>query len=351
MSVINQVLNELEKRGTNVAADEAAIRAVPPRRESRVMRYAILAVALLVLLALAQWYGGRGEKPLSENAAAVPAKEAAPVASAPVQASLPVETASMAAASDVPVTRQLEASLHGKPLLLVPSAEEPVTPAKQTVQHKPKTAVQAAEADDFPLEDIENRQLKTVSPQQHAESEFGKANLAVQEGRTNDALAGYESALLADPTFKPARRAWVALLLNLRRNDEAERVLQRGIKRDPRDTQFAMMLARLQVERGDVSLALTTLQKASPSTEGQGDYYAFVAALMQRQSRHEEAVAQYRIALKLVPNNGLWLMGMGISLQALQRNDEARAAYQQALATNSLSAQLQAFVQQKLKEL
>jgi MSHA biogenesis protein MshN len=72
---------------------------------------------------------------------------------------------------------------------------------------------------------------------------------------------------------------------------------------------------------------------------------------MQRQSRHEEAVAQYQIALKLVPNNGLWLMGEGISLQALQRNGEARAAYQQALATNNLSAQLQAFVQQKLKEL
>ena len=44
-------------------------------------------------------------------------------------------------------------------------------------------------------------------------------------------------------------------------------------------------------------------------------------------------------------------MGMGISLQALQRNEEARDAYQRALATNSLNAQLQGFVQQKLKEL
>ena len=44
-------------------------------------------------------------------------------------------------------------------------------------------------------------------------------------------------------------------------------------------------------------------------------------------------------------------MGMGISLQALQRKEEARDAYQRALATNSLSAQLQAYVQQKLKVL
>lgn len=351
MSVINQVLNELEKRGTNVAADEAAIRAVPPRRQLHVMRYVMLAVAVAILLALAKWYWGHGGKAVPESVVAVPAQEVVLAASAPAQASAPVETASMVAASDVPDAPQIEASLHGKPLLLVPSAEEPVFQTKQAAHRKPGRTAERAEANDVPIEDIENQQLKTVSPQQHAESEFGKANLAVQEGRTNDALAGYENALLADPTFKPARRAWVGLLLNLKRNDDAERVLQKGIRRDPHDTQFAMMLARLQVERGDVSLALTTLQKASPYAEGQGDFYAFVAALMQRQSRHEEAVAQYQIALKLVPNSGLWLMGKGISLQALQRNDEARAAYQQALATNSLSAQLQAFVQQKLKEL
>jgi MSHA biogenesis protein MshN len=52
-----------------------------------------------------------------------------------------------------------------------------------------------------------------------------------------------------------------------------------------------------------------------------------------------------------VPNNGIWLMGMGISLQALQHNDDARAAYRRALSTNSLNPQLQAFVQNKLKEL
>jgi MSHA biogenesis protein MshN len=112
-----------------------------------------------------------------------------------------------------------------------------------------------------------------------------------------------------------------------------------------------MLLARLQVERGDVPLALETLQKTLPYAGELADYQSFVAALQQRQSHHEEAVAHYQIALKLAPNNGLWLMGMGISLQALQRKEEARDAYLRALATNSLSAQLQAYVQQKLKEL
>lgn len=76
-----------------------------------------------------------------------------------------------------------------------------------------------------------------------------------------------------------------------------------------------------------------------------------MAALLQRQERHQEAVTYFQKALVLAPDNGVWLMGMGISLQALQRKEEARAVYQRALASNSLNAQLREFVQQKLKEL
>ena len=88
----------------------------------------------------------------------------------------------------------------------------------------------------------------------------------------NDALAGYKNALLVDPAYKPARRAWVGLLVSLKRNDEAEQVLHRGLRRDSHDTWFAMMLARLQVERDAMSLALETLQKTLPYAEGQADY-------------------------------------------------------------------------------
>ncbi len=53
MSVINQVLIELEKRGANTPLGEAAIRVVPPRKQSP-MRYVFFALALSILA------GGRG---------------------------------------------------------------------------------------------------------------------------------------------------------------------------------------------------------------------------------------------------------------------------------------------------
>ncbi|MBU1425316.1 MAG: tetratricopeptide repeat protein [Gammaproteobacteria bacterium] len=354
MSIVNQVLNELEKRGVNAALGEAQIRSVAPRRQSHKALYALLGGGLLIVLAVAAWYAGRAKSAVPDKAVAGIASSAARAPSGPAAAivSAPVE-AETAGASGVPLVPPSFDSLRGKPLLEVQSEEGPVAgpEVNKAVRRKAQRAPApvAEDTESLPIENLE--QLKTISPQQRAENEFVKANRAVQEGRTNDALAGYKEALLADPTYKPARRAWVGLLVSLKQNNEAEQVLYRGLRHDPRDAAFAMMLARLQVERDDVPLALETLQKTLPYAEGQADFQSFVAALMQRLGRHDEAVAHYQIALKLTPDKGLWLMGMGISLQALQRREEARDAYQRALASNTLSPQLQAYVQQKLNEL
>ncbi|OIR11663.1 beta-barrel assembly-enhancing protease [mine drainage metagenome] len=366
MSLINQVLNELEGRGATVPLGEETIRAVPPRKQSHAMRYVSAAAALLLLLAAGKWYLGRTMTvereqpavaaipkvaplpPAGPASAAVPAPVAASV---PIAVSAPAETGLTAASGISPST----GDLHGKPILVVKNDEQSAAAPEvvKTGPHKSKRAADrvADDAEGTSGEDSPDLRIKTVTPQQRADIEFRKANQAMQEGRTNDALAGYENALLIDSSYKDARKAWVALLISLKRNDDAERVLQRGLKRDPRDASFAMLMARLQVERGAVPSALETLQKTLPYAEGQADYQAFVAALLQRQNRQDEAVEHYQVALKLAPDNGIWLMGLGISLQALKRSDDARNAYQRALASHGLNAQLQAFVQSKLKEL
>jgi MSHA biogenesis protein MshN len=364
MSLINQVLNELESRGANVPLGESTIRAVPARKQSHAMRYIFLALTLLILLAALKWYLGRADTHALEQSvvATAPMNGAvlaiSDVVSAPVTvypASSGADAASTLNMSHALNSPPLSASRRDKPLIEVQREEVAVAvpEVKQSARRRSKQiSEQTVEnVEDIPTENPVNLQLKKITPQQRAESEFRKANLALQEGRTNDALAGYENALLSDSSNKEARRAWVGLLLSLKRNDDAENVLRKGLKRDPHDASFAMLMARLQVERGAVPLALETLQKTLPSAEGQADYQAFMAALLQRQSRHDEAIAHYQIALKSAPNNGIWLMGLGISLQALQRNEDARDAYRRALASNSLNAQLQAYVQQKLKEL
>lgn len=365
MSLINQVLNDLEKRGKNAPLGEATIRAIPPREQSQWMNYVIFAVGLLILLVMTSRYFGRNEavRIVPVVATTGPGYELAPAlhnassftASMPISAS-PVEKSTAAV---MPVSAPLASGvgldtspppniLRNKPVIAEKKNRKPVAaPVKNTLAQPEEEPLQDKPAVK-PAEDIP---LKQISPRQQAENDFNKANLAAQEKRIGEALAGYESALLNDPTFNPARLSWVGLLLNLKRNEEAELVLQEGLKRSPHDTSFAMLLARLQVERGAESLALDTMQKNLPDAKDQADYQAFMAALMQRQNRHQDAIVFFQAALQLVPNNGVWLMGMGISMQAMQRNEDARDAYTRALASNSLNVQLQAFVKKKLKEL
>lgn len=196
-----------------------------------------------------------------------------------------------------------------------------------------------------------SKQLTQITPQQQAENEFRKAYALMQKGQVNAAISGYEAALQLDAGHIVARQTLVRLLLENKRIADAERVLLEGLQFDPRQHSLAILLARIQVGRNEIPQALETMQKSLPYAEKQPDYQAFVAALMQRQNRHQEAITHFKAALQLNPQSGVWLMGLGISLRAEQQNAEARDAFTRALEVRNLSTELQAFVTQQLKEL
>lgn len=194
-----------------------------------------------------------------------------------------------------------------------------------------------------------DKRVHLATSAERAESEFRKATALLNQGRVAEAIDGFKSTLQQDAGHAPARQALVGLLLENRRMDEAQQVLQEGLSLHPGRSAYAMLLARIQVERGDLQGAHEILSKHAGSAAGDADYYAFDAALLQRLGRHQEAVASYQAALKLAPRAGLWWMGMGISLQADKRNAEALDAFRQAKSAGGLSPDLLAFVDQRVK--
>lgn len=184
---------------------------------------------------------------------------------------------------------------------------------------------------------------------QRAEGEYRHALAAMQDGRMGETIAALESALRIDPSHEAARQTLVGLLIEARRPDDAIRQLQLGLTQDPRQPALAMLLARLQIERG--GSGIETLTRTLPYVGANPDYHAFLAGALQRQQRHREAAAEYGAALRGAPANGVWCMGMGISLQAEKRNIEALDAFQKAQASGVLSAELQAFVERQIRQL
>lgn len=377
MSVINQVLNQLEQRGAHTAAEQTMVRAVPPARRNFTMP--LLVFGLVLVAGITIWQGVQPRKPDAATASSAPKaghtpaphelKELTPQHQ-PVEIVAPVPGVS---ATNMPASRlSFELSsvplpstkkqypepalTDGKGISTNPSAT--VKPAKKpnkktsgkSVKTRP-TKTSASNAEVAVQKPNGAVPMKQISPEQQADAEFRKASALLQQGRIADAMSGYKEALRLDPGNDAARQALVALLLESKRGTDAERVLQERLKSKPDHTGFTMMLARLQVERGALAEATATLEKALPYANSQADYQAFLAALLQRQNRNDEAIAHYQIALQLAPNNGIWLMGYGISLQAIQRNADAKIAYQHALDTQTLSPDLQAYVRKKLKGL
>jgi len=377
MSVINQVLNQLEQRGAHSAPEQTMVRAVPPVRRKSAMPLLMLGLVLAIGVAAWQWMQAR--KPAAPAVSAVryqPIKMAvAPASAVPVEEPSVAETLLPASRlsfelSSVPLPSSLRefknntalnrveglaensvsSARQHESVQVLPRADTSVTrPAREASSLLTQTASSDAKAAAQPVSSVSP--MKQVSPAQHADAESRKAVALMQQGRIADALVSYEAALRLDPGHDEARQAWVALLLEGKRGADAERVLQDGLGVKPGHTGFAMLLARLQVERGAVEQATATLEKTLPYADQQAGYQAFFAALLQRQNRHKEAITHYQIALQLAPDNGIWLMGYGISLQAVQRTDDARVAFRRALDSKTLSPELQEFVQMKIKGL
>jgi MSHA biogenesis protein MshN len=192
-------------------------------------------------------------------------------------------------------------------------------------------------------------QGRQESMSQRAEGEYRRALASLQDGRMTETIAALEQTLRLDPGHEAARQTLVGLLIEAKRSDEAIRHLQAGLALDLRQPALAMLLARLQIERG--GSGIETLVRTLPYAGNNADYHAFLAGALQRDQRYREAAEQYQAALRGAPANGVWWMGLGMSLQGEKRNAEALEAFQRARASGTLSAELQAFVERRLQQL
>ncbi len=385
MSLINQMLQDLEKRRASAVERGALpnqVRVLPQAAKSN-LRWWLVAAAALIAIGAAWQIGaprlkssggasaGDGvavdanekylEGPASrlalDLAKVPPSKPALPRsaggaepsrASAPAAAP-PLSTASVVGAEPPAATVRaaVVAADNKSAAPPVASALLPPAPGKPRVielnaDSKVQTALANSQID---------KHMQQLTPVQQAENEYREAAALLNQGRLAEAQEGFRLALQHNPAHSGARQGLFGLLIDAKRSGEAEQVLKDGLKLNPNQPGFARALAGLQLDRSDAAAAIETLQGSAAAAQNSPDYLAFYAALLQRQSRHREAVEQYQAALRLAPQSGVWLMGLGISLQALERNADAQEAFRRAKASNTLNPELQAFVDQRLRQL
>lgn len=197
----------------------------------------------------------------------------------------------------------------------------------------------------------EGQSQKTFTPRQQSDNLYKQAVRHAQQGQGKDARELLAKSLEASPQNVAARQLLAGLLVEANKLPEALTLLRDGVKISPDQSTMWMNLARLQLEFGDTDAATATLEQGLGAASEDAQYHAFYAALMQRAGRHDAALKHFLVALRSDPSMPNWLVGAGISMQALGRDTDAVEAFQRAKDGGQLPAVFTSFVDQRLAQL
>lgn len=367
MSVINRMLLELDERHDSTAHHlPGMVRAVPAQTPKTAYRFWLYGLAFVLLTLFAAFFVWQNPAFFKQSTApaVVPAPTPAPLNQGLVlQPSTALETPGQAPAPEVdtPIQAIVVAPPTPNPSVTtapVTSAQAPgaKTPNKAPAKFLLYAPDEAQQVNDKPrgeskrekVTDDATHNIKSVSKEQQADFRYREALSLIAQGRAPEAQPILEDALKLDPKNFPARQALLGQLLTARRYPQAEQLLQEGLRLNIAIPAQASTLASIQLERGDATAALATLEKYAASAQDSAPYHGMHAAMLQRAGRHAEAIQQFQTALRLQANQANWLMGLGISLQVENRYADAEQAYTRARTNPGLSAELRTFIDQRL---
>lgn len=193
------------------------------------------------------------------------------------------------------------------------------------------------------------KEFKPSSPQVQAEEAWRQASRLLEQGRNHDARERLEQVLRFDPTHAAARQSLIALALEEDLGVQAETLLREGLALHPGDAWYPRGLAQLHLQRGEFGQAATIL-KTALSKRADAANWALYAGTLTKLEQASESAQAYREALRLDPAQGNWWIGMAVALERSGAIADAAASYQRALQTR-LSVEMRDFALQRTREL
>jgi len=196
-----------------------------------------------------------------------------------------------------------------------------------------------------------NKTTLQLRPAQQAEVAYQKGYQLLQQNKVYSAESKLLLALEHDAKHIKAREVLVGLYLKTGRKVEATDILNKGILHLPRYTNFKKLAARLLLDNNQTAKAVQLLLRNKPAMAADLNYFALLAASYQRNKNHAAAANTYVQLLKIKPREGIWWVGMAVSLEALNKNKEALEAYEKARQTGTLNTRVSNYSSQRLKQL
>ena len=334
MSLINKMLQDLDRRNAMSSAPDAVppphVRAVRAPGTGHEWFWRVVAFLVLIAVAWVGWVAYQIKpRPLATDLALSLGEEARRRPAAPPVRPAPAVVAEKPAApAPVPVPAPAPVAAPPELFKLALSIDTPITERAP----KPAPVQQAAPkpAATPPVPRVTKRE-RTSAPADEAEALFRHGVSLLNQARISEAQDDFMAALFRHPGHEAARQALIAIRIERRQIDEARRLLEEGLALNPAQTQFATVLARIHVERGDYRSAANVLTLPGEAARNDADYQLVLGAVLQRLGRHAEAAEAFQNAARVGSQAGTTWVALGISLEAIGRKTDAVQAYKRSL--------------------
>ncbi|MCU7938214.1 MAG: tetratricopeptide repeat protein [gamma proteobacterium symbiont of Bathyaustriella thionipta] len=112
-------------------------------------------------------------------------------------------------------------------------------------------------------------------------------------------------------------------------------------------TEKLIYQARLLMSDNQIE-AIELLENNSKKISPDADYFSLLANLYQRRQNYDNAIVYYRKALEIAPNKGEIWIGLALAYQTTGEEDNAAAAFKQALTKDDLSLKLRAYAREQI---
>ncbi|MDN7126270.1 tetratricopeptide repeat protein [Pseudidiomarina sp. 1APR75-33.1] len=185
-----------------------------------------------------------------------------------------------------------------------------------------------------------------LSAEELAEVKLNQAREALQNGERQRAGSLLEQVIALAPEHVDARSELAAYWYGRGRVASAVAVLEEGIQRQPLQTRWQILYARIMLESGSYGKLLSVLSEIPANTPETSDLLQMRATAASELGRYGEAAADYqRLAERT--QEGRWWLAAAVAYEDAEQPKAALNSYQHALEDADLSQDARRYALQR----
>ena len=188
-----------------------------------------------------------------------------------------------------------------------------------------------------------------ASPERVVKKKFEKAERALLDNEIPKAEKLFEDIILIQPNHKSARKQLAALWFGRKLFQPAVNLLSKGVELYPRDVDFRLMKARVLLSQNYKKEAFYVLN--GDATVQHAQYQALLATTAESLGKVKSVILAYKQLTNIEQHKSKWWLGLAVALDRDSQFEEAKIAYEMALSKGSLSSNSAQFVKQRMTEL